>query len=201
MPTARLRSRASFFMMVSRQSADESHRLPESSPARHQTLLNTCAPCRRLYGCAWFPFLSAMVDAVRRQISVRSSIPSWSAASVCAWPCMTINRQETCRRPVVRPLTVQPSLRCSRPLSPSACRQTQTTLLRLGERGRREKSLVSAKGTSSGRIAWTGEGVSRSSHPAAPPDVLSLQCSQRLQRQLDKYRGHSPSVGKPEDGD
>lgn len=43
------------------------------------------------------------------------------------WPCMTINRQETCRRPVVRPLTVQPSLRCSRPLSPSACRQTQTT--------------------------------------------------------------------------
>lgn len=28
-----------------------------------------------------------------------------------------------------------------------------------------------------------------------------LQCSQRLQRQLDKYRGHSSSVGKPEDGD
>lgn len=46
-----------------------------------------------------------------------------------------------------------------------------------------------------------GRGVSRSSHLAAPPDVLSLQCSQRLQRQLDKYRGHSPSVGKPEDGD
>lgn len=89
----------------------------------------------------------------------------------------------------------------SAPSLPLPAGRPKPQLLRLGERGRREKSLVSAKGTSSGRIAWTGEGVSRSSHPAAPPDVLSLQCSQRLQRQLDKYRGHSPSVGKPEDGD
>ncbi|KAK0749368.1 hypothetical protein B0T18DRAFT_103861 [Schizothecium vesticola] len=175
------------FMIVSGQWADESHRLPESSPARHQTFLNTCALCRRLCGCAWVP-LSEMVDAVCHQISVRSPFRH-GVQSGLAWPSRA-------RRHVAGVwYTVQRSLRCIRPLSPSACRADAKHNLHdsARQRGRPQKSLVSAILRCLQRQDCMDEGgFSRSSHPAAPPDVLSLQCSLRLQRQLDKTSGPFP---------
>lgn len=112
-----------------------------------------CAGGFTQYGCAWVP-LSEMVHVVRHQISVRSSIPSWSAASV--WPCMAINRQETCHRCVVHRAAVfalHPA-----PLSLCLPGRRKAQPRRLGEAERASREVPGFSHSYSGRIAWTGEG-------------------------------------------